>query len=120
MARVTGVGGVFFKSKDPQALQEWYVDHLGLSSENAGFVIMNWGDAGGTTIWTPFAADTDYFGSANQWMVNYRVDDLDGLLGKLRGDGFESTMRPWRTRTGSSDGVGTQRTQNRALGAATG
>jgi len=41
MARVTGVGGVFFRSKDPQALQEWYVDHLGLSSENAGFVIMN-------------------------------------------------------------------------------
>jgi predicted enzyme related to lactoylglutathione lyase len=48
---------------------------------------MNWGDGGGTTIWAPFAADTDYFGSANQWMVNYRVDDLDGLLGKLRDEG---------------------------------
>ncbi len=84
MARVTGIGGVFFRSEDPQALQEWYVEHLGLSPDNPGFVVMSWGDAGGTTIWAPFPADTDYFGSANQWMVNYRVDDLDGLLAKLR------------------------------------
>ena len=48
---------------------------------------MSWGDAGGTTIWAPFPADTDYFGSANQWMVNYRVDDLAGLLAKLRDEG---------------------------------
>ncbi len=84
MARVTGIGGVFFRSEDPQALHEWYVEHLGLSPENPGFVVMSWGDAGGTTIWAPFPADTDYFGPANQWMVNYRVDDLDGLLAKLR------------------------------------
>jgi catechol 2,3-dioxygenase-like lactoylglutathione lyase family enzyme len=87
MARVTGIGGVFFRSEDPQALQEWYVEHLGLSPENSGFVVMSWGDAGGTTIWAPFPVDTDYFESANQWMVNYRVDDLDGLLTKLRDEG---------------------------------
>jgi catechol 2,3-dioxygenase-like lactoylglutathione lyase family enzyme len=87
MARVTGIGGVFFKSEDPQALQEWYVEHLGLSPENPGFVIMSWGEAGGTTIWAPFPADTDYFGSANRWMVNYRVDALDELLAKLRDEG---------------------------------
>ena len=78
---------MFFKAEDPQALQEWYVEHLGLSPENAGFVIMSWGEAGGTTIWAPFPADTDYFGSANQWMVNYRVDALDELLAKLRDEG---------------------------------
>lgn len=87
MARVTGIGGVFFKSEDPQALQAWYVEHLGLSPENTGFVVMSWGEAGGTTIWAPFPADTDYFGSANQWMVNYRIDDLDELLAKLRDEG---------------------------------
>ena len=54
MARVTGIGGVFFRSKDPQALVDWYVEHLGLSSENPGFVLMSWGNAGGTTIWSPF------------------------------------------------------------------
>jgi len=87
MARVTGIGGVFFRSKDPVALQEWYVEHLGLSAENPGFVVMSWGDTGGATIWSSFPADTDYFESANQWMVNYRVDDLDGLLTKLRDEG---------------------------------
>lgn len=89
MARVTGIGGVFFKSTDPALLQEWYVEHLGLSAENTGFVAMSWGEFGGTTIWAPFPADTDYFGSDNQWMVNYRVDDLDGLLVKLRDEGVE-------------------------------
>lgn len=88
MARVTGIGGVFFKSEDPQALLEWYVEHLGLSTEHPGFVVMSWGDAGGTTIWSPFPADTDYFGSSgSQWMVNYRVDDLDELLAQLRDEG---------------------------------
>ena len=87
MARVTGIGGVFFRSEDPQAVQEWYVEHLGLSPENPSFVVMSWGDAGGTTIWAPFPAGTDYFGSANQWMFNYRVDDLDGLLVEIRYEG---------------------------------
>ena len=87
MARVAGIGGVFFRSEDPQAVQEWYVEHLGLSPENPSFVVMSWGDAGGTTIWAPFPAGTDYFGSANQWMFNYRVDDLDGLLVEIRYEG---------------------------------
>ena len=55
MARVTGIGGVFFRSEDPQALHEWYVEHLGLSPENPGFVVMSWSDAGGTTIWGPIS-----------------------------------------------------------------
>jgi hypothetical protein len=65
MARVTGIGGVFFKSEDPQALQTWYVEHLGLSPEKAGFVLMSWVDGGGTTIWAPLPAYTGYFGSAS-------------------------------------------------------
>ncbi|MDF2730898.1 MAG: glyoxalase [Acidimicrobiia bacterium] len=116
MARVTGIGGVFFRSEDPQAVQEWYVEHLGLSPENPSFVVMSWGDAGGTTIWAPFPADTDYFGSANQWMFNYRVDDLDGLLVEIRYEGVRVMTKPWRTRTGSSAGVGTPRATRSSSG----
>ena len=118
---MTGIGGVFFRSKNPEALQQWYVEHLGLSSENTGFVIMSWGDVGGTTIWAPFPADTDYSGSANQWMVNYRVDDLDGLLAKRRDEGVhveEETMGDGNGKFGLVLGLRGQ--QDRAVGAATG
>ena len=111
MARVTGISGVSFKSEDPRALQKIYVEHLGLSSDHPGFVVMSWGDAGGTTIWSLFPADTDYFGSsASQCMVNYRVDHLDELLAKLRARGFASTTNGGREREVRL-GVGTPRTR---------
>jgi predicted enzyme related to lactoylglutathione lyase len=95
MKRVSGIGGVFFKSKDPKALGEWYAKHLGLAVEPWGGVAFRWaGDDNpqgiGTTIWSPFAADTEYFapGSAS-FMVNYRVDDLHGLLALLRSEGCQ-------------------------------
>lgn len=92
MAKITGVGGVFFKASDPAALQRWYVDHLGLEPDQDGYVVLSWGHesdvAAGTTVWAPFAADSDYFGPVvNRWMVNYRVDDLDALLAQLRSAG---------------------------------
>ena len=95
MKRVTGVGGIFFKSKDPKALGEWYAKHLGLQVEPWGGVAFRWaGDhnpAGiGTTIWSPFAADTSYFApSSASFMVNFRVDDLHALLAALRSEGCE-------------------------------
>ncbi len=87
MGRVTGVGGVFFRSEDPRALQEWYVTHLGLSTDSDGYNVFRWSDDGGSTVWAPFPADTDYMPPAKQWMVNYRVDDLDDLLRSLRAAG---------------------------------
>ena len=92
MKRVTGIGGVFFKAKDPKALGEWYRIHLGLQVEAWGGVAFRWADAGGsgqgTTIWSPFKEDTAYFApSAASFMVNYRVDDLHALLAKLREEG---------------------------------
>ncbi|HEY5727426.1 MAG TPA: VOC family protein [Acidimicrobiia bacterium] len=89
MAGVTGIGGVFFRSPDPAALQAWYVEHLGLDPATDGYVVMTWGgDVRGSTVWAPFPADTDYFGSdRQQWMVNYRVDDLDAVLSRLRSGG---------------------------------
>ncbi len=89
MARVTGIGGIFFKSPDPKALGEWYQRHLGLTLEPWGGSALRWADDpqvdGGTTIWSPFTADTGYFApSTAPFMVNYRVDDVRALVAQLR------------------------------------
>ncbi|MBO9717593.1 MAG: VOC family protein [Pseudoxanthomonas sp.] len=91
MKRVTGIGGIFFKAKDPAALAAWYRDHLGLDVAGWNGAIFEWGGEGspaGMTIWSPFAADTDYMapGTAS-FMVNFRVADLGALLAALRAEG---------------------------------
>jgi predicted enzyme related to lactoylglutathione lyase len=93
MKRVTGIGGVFFKAKDPEALRVWYQLHLGIDVQEWGGAAFSWTDAegkpaGGTTIWTIAEAGGDYFApSEASFMVNYRVADLHGLLGALRSEG---------------------------------
>jgi len=92
MKRVTGIGGIFFKAKDPQALGAWYARHLGLKVEDWGGVAFQWADdsATGTTIWSPFKSDTAYFApSTAPFMVNFRVADLHALLAALRAEGCE-------------------------------
>jgi predicted enzyme related to lactoylglutathione lyase len=87
MERVTGIGGVFFRSRDPVALARWYTDQLGVDaySEQAD---ATWWQEAGPTVWAPFAADTDYFGRPDQQsMVNFRVRDLDAMLAQLRAAG---------------------------------
>jgi catechol 2,3-dioxygenase-like lactoylglutathione lyase family enzyme len=91
MKRVTGIGGIFFKSKDPKALGAWYRDHLGLDVSDWGGAIFNWGGPGseqGMTIWNAFKSDTTYLepGTAS-FMINYRVADLHALLAALRSEG---------------------------------
>lgn len=88
MARVTGIGGVFFRSPDPSATVAWYRDHLGLEPEaDYPCSVVRW-SGGETTVWAPFPADTEYFGPDGQpAMVNYRVDDLDAVLASLRAAG---------------------------------
>ncbi len=95
MARVTGLGGIFFKSRDPAALAAWYAKHLGLAVEDWGGVRFD-EDAQrpGYTLWSPFAANTGYFGSGTQpYMINFRVDDLDALLAQLRAAGVDVDER---------------------------
>ncbi len=92
MRRVTGIGGVFFKAKDPKALAEWYRVHLGLDVQAWGGVAFRWAEdneAGvGTTIWNPFKEDTSYFApSTANFMINYRVEDLHALMAVLRAEG---------------------------------
>jgi catechol 2,3-dioxygenase-like lactoylglutathione lyase family enzyme len=92
MARVTGIGGIFLRAKDPKALTAWYAKHLGLQLNPYGGASLLWTDEvppnTGRTEWTLFPEDTTYFGPGTekgpqQSMVNYRVDDLDALLAQL-------------------------------------
>jgi predicted enzyme related to lactoylglutathione lyase len=93
MRRVTGIGGIFFKSRDPKALGEWYRRHLGLDIEDWGGVVFRWASpenpsGTGTTVWSPFDEQTTYFApSQASFMINYRVDDLRALLAQLRDEG---------------------------------
>ena len=91
MAKVTGIGGIFFRATDTKALSAWYETHLGIP----GF----WQQEAGMTVFAPFAADTDYFPAAKQWMINLRVDDLDPLIGQLKAAGIAVETRPgeWDT-----------------------
>jgi predicted enzyme related to lactoylglutathione lyase len=87
--RVTGIGGVFFKARDPEALRRWYADNLGIAVEDYGGAAFRW-EPPGTTVWSIFDGDTDYFGPGSQaWMVNFRVSDLDAMLEQLRAAGAE-------------------------------
>ena len=100
MARVTGIGGVFFKSKgDGAALAAWYHEHLGMPLEDFGGAILRWPDDKaedrGLTVWHVAATDSKWFSpSDSPFMINYRVDDMDGLLAQLRAAGIEIVQGP--------------------------
>ena len=89
-SRVTGLGGVFFKAKNPAKLGKWYQQHLGLPVEGWGGCSFSWRDAKnpkkkGSTVWSPFDPDTTYFGSGKQaLMVNYRVANLKKVIAALK------------------------------------
>lgn len=98
MPRVLGIGGVFFRARDPAALAAWYQDHLGIDDLHKSV----WRQEAGTTIFGPFAQDTGYFGRASQqWMINFRVDDLDGLILQLKASGIAvETRAEWDSEVG--------------------
>jgi predicted enzyme related to lactoylglutathione lyase len=84
--RVTGVGGVFLKARDPAALAAWYRDHLGFELEagSQAVAVFRWAEPG-TTTWAAFPADTQYFGRGDlPSMINYRVTNLNRMLEQLR------------------------------------
>lgn len=88
--RVTGIGGLFFKSKDPQASKDWYKKHLGFNTDDYGCTFW-WKDKESndcSTQWSPFKNDTKYFQPSDKpFMFNYRVEDLEGLLKVLKSEG---------------------------------
>jgi len=89
--RVTGIGGVFLKARDPKALGAWYKEKLGIPLRDDGaWALLQWRDRDdperlGTTVWSLFPSDTTYFApSRAPFMINYRVGDLDRMLAQLR------------------------------------
>ncbi len=100
MARVTGIGGIFFKSRgDHAALSAWYQQHLGIPLESWGGAVLRWpddtGPDKGLTVWNVAKADTKWFApSESSFMINYRVDDLEALLAALREAGVEVLSGP--------------------------
>ena len=100
MARVTGIGGVFFKSRSEAAqLAAWYQAHLGIPLESFGGAILKWPDDkaedGGMTVWHVADRESEWFRpSDSSFMINYRVDDLDGMIAQLRADGVEVVGGP--------------------------
>jgi predicted enzyme related to lactoylglutathione lyase len=92
MKKVTGIGGIFFKCDDPKKMTEWYAKNLGLPVEKYG-TMFTWRttddpDKEGTTVWSPFAKDTQYFEpSKKDFMINYRVENIEELVEQLKSDG---------------------------------
>ncbi len=87
--KVTGIGGIFFKCKDPEKVKDWYNKNLGLKTDEYGTVFVWYQGADSTkkgyTQWTPFANNTKYFGTSSQdFMIDYRVADLDALVAELK------------------------------------
>jgi glyoxylase I family protein len=90
MARATGIGGVFFRARNKDALADWYETHLGVTDF--------WHQEAGMTVFAPFARDSDYFESDKSFMLNFRVDDLDEMIESLEDEGIEVETRPeWDT-----------------------
>ena len=79
MAGAVAIGGIFFRCKDPEAMAAWYTQHLGIATGGAP-----WQQQAGPLVFAPFPADTDYFPSDRQWMMNVRVDDLTAMITRLR------------------------------------
>ncbi|MBT1158228.1 VOC family protein [Aminobacter anthyllidis] len=98
MFTVTGIGGFFFRARDPQALAAWYEKHLGISDISREV----WKQQAGPTILAPFSQDTEYFGRPEQqWLINLRVDDLDAAMSDLKAAGIAvETRAEWDSEVG--------------------
>jgi predicted enzyme related to lactoylglutathione lyase len=95
MERVTGIGGFFFRAKDPAALAKWYEDNLGVTQVPKDYGSTAWQTEAGTTVFAPFKHDTTYFGDMRlQWMINFRVRDLDKMAAQLRAAGTKVEIDP--------------------------
>lgn len=89
MERVTGIGGVFFRSSDPEALTTWYESHLGVAPPPPSYAIRSWEQEAGPTVFAAFPPESEHFGRPEQqWSINFRVRDLDAMVVQLRTAGI--------------------------------
>ncbi len=96
MECVQGVGGFFFRAKDPKALAQWYADNLGIPPVPTSYDGEAWHTQAGTTVFAPFPEKSDFFGSpaSQQWSLNFRVRDLDKMAAQLRANGNTVEIDP--------------------------
>jgi catechol 2,3-dioxygenase-like lactoylglutathione lyase family enzyme len=95
MEKVTGIGGFFFRAKDPKALALWYQQHLGILTIPTSYEATGWQQEAGPTAFAPFPETTKYFGDAQKvWMLNFRVRDLDKMAAQLQASGIEVKIDP--------------------------
>lgn len=93
MEKVTGIGGIFFRSRDPGALSAWYEENLGVSQIPTAYDQAPWMQQSGPTVFAPFEQETAYFGHPSQaWMINFRVKNLNSMVDQLRAAGIEVTV----------------------------
>jgi predicted enzyme related to lactoylglutathione lyase len=88
MAIITGIGGFFFRSHDPEAVKKWYIEQLGIDIQE-----LVWMQEAGPTVFEPFARDSDYFSGDKEWMINFRVSNLKQLVAELKAKGIEVEQR---------------------------
>ena len=88
MEKVTGIGGVFFRARDPDMLKSWYEAHLGINPAPTDMEMVPWRTTEGVVVFAPFASDTDYWPAEKQAMINFRVADMDAMLAQLRAAGI--------------------------------
>ena len=98
MEKVAGIGGMFFRAKDPEKLTTWYSEHLGVGFDGE----IPWIQEAGPTVFSPFKVDTDYFGdSKKQWMINFRVSDIDAMISQLKAADIDVVTRAeWDSKIG--------------------
>src|ERR1017187_9173409 len=96
MEQVTGIGGLFFRARDPKALGQWYQDHLGVALVPSNYEEPPWQQEAGPTVFTPFPETADYFGpdASKTWIVNFRVRSLDAMVAQLRAAGVSVEVDP--------------------------
>jgi glyoxylase I family protein len=93
MEKVTGIGGFFFRAQKPDELANWYTQNLGINPAPPDYDTPSWQQQAGSTVFAPFEAATDYFGKAEQqWMINFRVRDLNAMVEQLRKNGITVTV----------------------------
>lgn len=95
MERVTGIGGFFFRAKDPKGLAKWYAENLGVTLTPGNYHDTPWTQEAGTTVFEPFKWDTTYFGRPEQmWMLNFRIRSMEKMVAQLKARGIAVEVDP--------------------------
>ena len=95
MQHVTGIGGLFFRARNPTATAQWYKEQLGVELVPADYSQKPWSQEAGPTVFAPFPQDSEHFGDPTKhWMINFRVRDLDAMVEQLRAAGIDAVVDP--------------------------